>query len=135
MARGIRIGHLDSVYLSAVDVDTARAVRAVRVQEISTAYVQLLQGLGNFLKAHQFVWGKPKRGFNRIYFGANGTVDYYLYKFKPGEIDPAREAEFRRLLGEFILTNKLDLRLSRPFAQCSPVTYNDAPAKKAVLQK
>ena len=129
-ARGVRIQYLDSIYRSAVHADTAKAMFAGRETEVSAAYVKLLQELGAFLKAHDFAWGQPTKGFNRLYFRADGTIDYYLYNFRPGAITPEQEVIFRRLLGEFILTHKIDLRGRGPFAQCSGVTYTDAPAAK-----
>jgi hypothetical protein len=129
-AKGIRVSHLDSVYRSAVHADTAKAVFAGREDEVAQAYVQLLQSLGAYLKANQFTWGKPTKSFNRIYFRADGTIDYYLYKFRAGEIEAVHEAEFQRLLAEFVKTHKIELHGRLPFAQCSPVTYQDAPGAK-----
>jgi hypothetical protein len=129
-SKGIRVSHLDSVYRSAVHADTAKAVFAGHEDEVAQAYGKLLQSLGIYLKAHQFAWGKPTKSFNRIYFRPDGTIDYYIFKFRAGEIEAVREAEFQRLLAEFVKTHKIDLRGRMPFAQCSPVTYQDATAAK-----
>ena len=124
-ARGLRITHLDSTYRSARHADTAQAAFAGREQEVAAAYGQLLQALGKYLHGHGFVWGKLTKGFNRVYFRPDGTIDYYLYNFRSGEVTAEKEAEFRRLLGEFIKTNRIALTGRMPFAQCSPVTYVD----------
>ncbi len=128
--KGIRVSHLDSVYRSAIHADTTKAVFAGYEDEVVQAYGKLLQALGSYLKANQFLWSKPTKGFNRIYFRADGTIDYYVYQFRAGEIEAVREAEFQRLLTEFVKSHKIDLRGRMPFAQCSPVTYHDAPAAK-----
>lgn len=126
---GLTISHLDSIYKSAVHIDTSKAVfKSEKEQELmGKAYIKLLQDFGKFLKENKFIWDKPTRCFNRIYFDTDGTIDYFIFNFlgkeaddKPSEI---QQAEFERLLNEFIKDYKIDITAKIKFAQCSPTTY------------
>lgn len=126
--QGISIKHLDSVYTSAVHTDTTLAVFKTESEQeaMQKAYIKLLQDFGKFLSENNFKWEKPTRCFNRIYFNADGTVDYFLFNFlgKP-EDKPSEniEKEFQRLLNVFISDYKFSLTAKTKFAQCSPTTY------------
>ncbi|KXK39069.1 MAG: hypothetical protein UZ09_BCD002001108 [Bacteroidetes bacterium OLB9] len=126
--QGISIKHLDSLYQSAVHTDTSMAVfKTDKEQEtMHQEYIKLLQDFGKFLSTNNFVWDKPTRCFNRIYFNTDGTIDYFLFNFlgktedKP---DEEKQKEFQRLLNLFIKDYKFSLTSKAKFAQCSPTTY------------
>jgi hypothetical protein len=126
--QGISIKHLDSVYTSAVHTDTSLAVFKTESEQeaMQQAYIKLLQDFGKFLSENNFNWEKPTKCFNRIYFNADGTIDYFLFNFlgkpedKPNE---NIEKEFQRLLNVFISDYKFSLTAKTKFAQCSPTTY------------
>src|SRR5687768_2482668 len=127
-SKGIIIKSLDIIYLSAVHVDTTLAVfttdeeQALVVQE----YSKLMQEFGSFLKTNHFIWEKPMKCFNRIYFNQDGAIDYFIFNFRgtPEEKPTAeQELEFTRLLNLFISDYKTSLKADTKFAQCSPVTY------------
>ncbi len=126
--QGISIKHLDSIYTSAVHSDTSLAVFKTESEQeaLQQAYIKLLQDFGKFLSDNSFKWEKPTRCFNRIYFSADGTIDYFLFNFlgkiedKPNEII---EKEFQRLLNIFISNYRFSLTAKTKFAQCSPTTY------------
>lgn len=126
--QGISIKHLDSVYTSAVHTNTSLAVFKTESEQeaMQQAYIKLLQDFGKFLSENNFKWEKPTRCFNRIYFNADGTIDYFLFNFlgrpedKPSE---NIEKEFQRLLNVFISDYKFPLTAKTKFAQCSPTTY------------
>ena len=120
----LSVPHLDSTYKSAVHTDTSQSAFPGREDEVSANYIKMLQDLGRFLKAKGFKWEKTTKSFNRIYFSADGRVDYYLYNFK-GAIAETKEAEFKALLNEFIKTYRFPMHCKVKFAQCSPVTYTD----------
>jgi len=126
--QGISIKHLDSIYISAVHTDTSLAVFKTETEQeaMQQAYIKLLQDFGKFLSENNFKWEKPTRCFNRIYFSADGTIDYFMFNFlgKP-EDKPAEniEKEFQKLLNVFILDYKFSLTAKTKFAQCSPTTY------------
>lgn len=129
--QAISIQHLDSVYKSAIHVDSSQAVfKTEKEQEaMSQAYVKLLQDFGKFLTANNFKWDKPTKCFNRIYFNSDGTIDYFLYNFTTKNVKPEdllsteKQAEFNRLLNLFIKDYKISLTAKIKFAQCSPTTY------------
>ncbi|XWW45018.1 hypothetical protein JYG30_20110 [Fibrella sp. USSR17] len=112
---------LDQTYKGGLNSDTTRALFK-DPQAYITAYQGFITGLALFLKEHQFKWGKPVRCFNKIYFSPAGRVQYFLYNFKPGELAPAQEKAFARLLGTYIKTAQFGLPSTAPFAQCSPVS-------------
>ncbi len=125
--RGISRQHLDSVYKSAVfPSDTAKAVFKTEeeMEAMHSAYVSLIQDFGKFLSDHDFVWSQPRFCFNRIYFNANGTIDYFLYGFKgEDKIPEQKKEEFNQLLNLFIQDYKIQITSYRGFAQCGPVRY------------
>ena len=126
--QGISIKHLDSLYTSAVHTDPSLAVFKTEKEKeaLQQAYVKLLQDFGKFLSENNFRWEKPTRCFNRIYFKADGTIDYFLFNFLgKAEDKPAQniEKEFQRLLNVFISDYKFSLTAKTKFAQCSPTTY------------
>lgn len=126
--QGVSIKHLDSMYKSAVHTDTSLAVFKTKKEQeaLQQAYIKLLKDFGEFLTENKFLWEKPTRCFNRIYFNSDGTIDYFLFNFlgkteeKPSE---NIEMEFKRLLNVFIADYKFSLTARTKFAQCSPTTY------------
>ncbi len=126
--QGISIIHLDSTYASAVHSDTSLAVfKTEKEQEaLQQAYIKLLEDFSKFLSENNFKWEKPTKCFNRIYFNADGTIDYFLFNFLgKTEVKPAEniEKEFQNLLNVFISDYKFSLTAKTKFAQCSPTTY------------
>jgi hypothetical protein len=126
--QGISIKHLDSLYRSAVHADTSLAVfKTEKEQEaLQQAYGKLLQDFGKFLSENNFKWEKPTKCFNRIYFNADGTIDYFLFNFLGKKEDKPSEnieQEFQRLLNAFISDYQFSLKGKSKFAQCSPTTF------------
>ncbi len=119
----INVEHLDSIYMSAIHVDTAQSVFKNRENEVGESYFELLQKLGKFLKSHNFKWEKPTKGFNRIYFNKDGGIDFFVYSFRPDQLTTEQEKKFEQLLNEFIKDYHFPLTAEVGFAQCSPVTY------------
>lgn len=127
-SHGIKITVLDSLYLSAVHVDSTQAVfkSEAKQEMMHQQYIQLLQDLGNFLAKNDFKWEKPASCFNRIYFNKNGGIDYYIFSFRgtPEEKpSPDQEKEFTRLVNLFIQDYRIGMTADQPFAQCSPITF------------
>lgn len=125
---GLTQPYLDSMYQSAMHVDTAEAVfkTDIEQQNMFEAYVKLLQDFGKFLSANNFNWERPTKCFNRIYFSADGTIDYFLFNFLGKPTDKpsaAREKQFTQLLNAFIKNYQIAIKAPRKFAQCSPSTY------------
>ena len=117
---------LDAQYKSAIHEDPSLAVFTGADQaKLTAAYGQLVQAVGRHLAANGFTWGKPTRCFNRFYFHPDGTIDYYLFHLT--DVDAAKQAEFQRLMAEFVKTNRIALQAPEKFSQCSPVVYQDQP--------
>ena len=129
-SQGMSIEHLDSIYQSAVHIDTSQAVFKTDLQqeEMGNEYINLLHSFGKFLTENNFIWEKPTKGFNRIYFNKDGTIDYFIYNFST-EISEEKQIEFNRLLNLFIKDYKMAMTANTKFAQCSPVTYKPKEPK------
>ncbi len=92
--------------------------------EFIQAYKNLLMDLGSFLSKNGFKWEKPVRCFNNIYFSKDGSIDYYFFRFYPGQkINEAKQEDFEKLVGKFIQDHKINIQTDKKFSQCSPVQY------------
>ena len=124
---------LDKTYKSALHNDINLAVFKTEQEQtqLIAAYTKLLQDFGTFLRQNHFSWKQPQRCFNRIYLSKDGKIEYFLYQFKHNKERPednlteVQLKEFERLLNLFVLEYRLDVTASEPFAQCSPVVYQD----------
>jgi hypothetical protein len=134
---GLSISQLDSVYKSAVHADTSQAVFKTEAEQqvMHESYVKLLQDFGKFLTTNNFEWKKPTRGFNKIYFNSDGTIDYFLYSFQNKNVKPEdqlsieKQVEFKRVLNLFIKDYRISITAKTKFAQCSPTTYMPKESK------
>lgn len=130
-AEGLQLAWLDSVYTSAVHNDTSMAVfkSEAAQQNFIAAYGAFIQDFGKFLADHGFEFKQVQRCFNRVYFSATGTVDYFVYSFSNKNIEPQNQLtdqqlqEFERLLMMYLKTATLSVTAPVSFAQCSPVVY------------
>lgn len=124
---GIHIEQLDSMYRSAVNVaDSSLAVFKTREMSDSLigSYQKFLKGLGKYLRENHFEWGKETKCWNRIYFNADGRVDYYLFDFKTDVADEKTE-RFKKLFKSYASTHKINISAAVNFAQCGHVTFRD----------
>lgn len=121
---GISIDHLDSVYQSAVNIDTSLAVFKTEQEQdsLATQFTQLLNDLGAFLYKNKFYCSDTVRCFNRIYFSPDGTIDYFLFSFldkaKRKKPTPEKEEHFKALLNLFIQDYHITLKAKTRFVQC-----------------
>jgi hypothetical protein len=115
---------LDSLYKSGIHTDTTIAVFKNQEAYIA-AYQEFIFQLADFLAKNNFKWEKEVRCFNKVYFSKEGTVDYFLYNFKEGQLTDEQKATFANLLQRFIEDTKFGLQADVPFSQCSPVKYRD----------
>jgi hypothetical protein len=117
---------LDAQYKSAIHSDTSQAVfTGENEKKLIAAYQQLLLEVGKHLSANNFTWDKPTRCFNRFYFSKDGSIDYYLFNINPQEADSQKQAEFQRLMTQYIQSHTLQVKGPVKFSQCSPVVYKD----------
>lgn len=124
----IRTTELDSTYKSAIHSDSTLAVFKNQ-EEVINAYASMLQSLGNFLYKNNFFWNAKTTGFNRIYFDQDGSIDYFVYSFRAGQLTEEQIARFDELLNLFIQDYRFPLTANEKFAQCSPVTYMPKPSE------
>lgn len=124
---GIRTTQLDSTYKSAIHTDPTLAVFK-NIDEVSKAYDKLLQDFGTFLYKNNFYWEQKTTGFNRIYFNADGRIDYFVYSFRGTPMSTEQLGRFNELLNLFIQDYRFPMTATEKFAQCSPVNY--APTAK-----
>ncbi len=124
-AKGL-IKELDKTHATAMNNDkTQAAFPEKKKEEFLTAYKLLFYDLANYLDKNGFKFGKETACYNRIYFNSNGSINYYFYSIKPGEIEAANEVEFKKLLGEFVKTYRLKANASTNFYQTGPVKFTD----------
>jgi len=123
---GISIKQLDSSFISAVHVDSSKAVFKSNesADSMRHAYSRFLGNFGAYLRMNGFKWGQPTRCWNKIYFQADGTVRYYLFDFKT-EIGAERLKRYKELFKAYASINKIGISASVNFAHCSSVTYQD----------
>lgn len=113
--------HVDSVYMDAVNADSTKCAFKNNQHDFVEAYRGMLGDFIHYLKATDTTF--KHKGFsyyNRVYFAADGTINYYLYNQVSG-LTPQEETLFKKELNDFIKTYKLPMSAKVPFAQCSPV--------------
>jgi len=117
---------LDAVYPPAIAADTAKAVfKGPQQDKFIMAYSAMLNNLAIYLNQNNFMWEKPTRIFNRIYYAADGSIDYYLVNLLGSGLSDEKQKQFLALLNNFIKTNKINISANTRFAQCSPVIYKN----------
>jgi hypothetical protein len=116
---------LDSLFPSAVNIDSAISVFAGREAEFFNSWKFFLTDFGKHLDAHGFKWEKPTRCFNRVYFNKDGTINTFLYSFKGDDLTAEQKETFSSLLNEFAKGYKLKLERNAKsnFSQCGPAMY------------
>lgn len=122
--KNIKIEDIEKKYKNAVDTPPAESV--FKVEELQPAYQGLLQDLGKFLSKSNFKWEKKTKCFQRIYFNNDGTIDYFIFNFIGNPEDQPsveKQAEFGKLVNQFVQDYKFSLSANVKFAQCSPTTY------------
>jgi len=122
--KNIKIEDIEKQYRNAIDTPPNASV--FKDEQLQPAYTKLLQDLGKFLSKNNFKWEKKTKCFQRIYFNNDGTIDYFIFNFlgKP-EDQPSTEkqAEFGKLVNQFVQDYKFSLSAKVKFAQCSPTSY------------
>lgn len=127
----ISLENLDRVYANALNSDLKLAIFKSEKEQAKflNAYKLMLKDIGIYLYRNGFQWGKSTRCFSKVYFGKDGTIDYYFYHFDPNDISIEKEQEFNRLLNKFIQGYRLRLNANKRFSQQSPVEFNDINPK------
>jgi len=121
------ISTLDSVYISAIHVDSSKAFfKTESSQEAWVARWQnMLYALGDSLTSHDVQWNQKLRITSRVYFDEQGRIDYYLYSIKetsPGYPGQGLCDSLRTVLKSFVQTYRMDTVIGGKVAQCGPVS-------------
>ncbi len=128
-AKNIVITQLDSVYAPALG--DSNAVFAANEEVFIQAYTKFVQGFGQLLADSNFVWPTERkgeiRGFNRVYFNADGSVAFWVYSLKKLELSDSDQIRFEHLL--LCYCQKIKLKMNTPnqqkYVQCAPVLYRE----------
>ncbi len=121
--QGIRTSYLDSIYKSGIHVDTSQCVFKSDQDKYLACYRTMMKDLGKHLNRNGLSWDRQIQAFNLIYFDADGKIEYFLYKFRPGQITEDQEKEFGKHLQSFIQKYKFPMTANAKFRQCGQVTY------------
>lgn len=119
---------LDEQYPNAIHVDSSLAVFKSREQqmELLSYYENIIVAMGQFINDSGYIWKVNTQMFNRIYFAADGSVDYFLYSFNQEALENLTSdsiVEFERLVTEFFEQHPLYMKASTHFSQCGPVVF------------
>lgn len=120
---GFSISSLDSIYKSALHPDPEHSVFVDNQREFVQSYQQLHQDLSNYLTDNDFEWSERIKLFTRVYFGKDGTVDFFLFNPKRANLSQEGNDRLFSLINKFITGYRISVSADTPFAQCSPVTY------------
>lgn len=124
---GITVKQLDAQFKSAIHSDTTLAVFKSKDDQsrLISSYRDFLKAMGMYLRKSAFEWEEPLRLFNRFYFNPQGEVAYYVYNFQgpSARIAEKDRDKFEEVISAFFKTHTLGIKASRPYAQCSPVTF------------
>ncbi len=119
--QGHSISSLDSLYPSALNGDSTKAVFQTNQAEFIEQYKQLVQQFGKFQKQNGLNFEPSKRFFHRLYFNESGKLDYYLFKFKDGLITEIEQKLFEKNSELFFKTYQFPIKTKTKFAQCCTV--------------
>lgn len=125
---GISRKQLDSLYQSAVNVDSTQAVFNTTESNKSfiSNYYQMLKDIGAFLREKGLIWKENVSLFHRVYFAPDGSIDYYLYTFRGDKSTrpPTQDIElYDRLMKEFVAQYNIGKQADKKFVQCGKVTF------------
>lgn len=122
---GYKISHLDSLYKSAVTVFETENER----DSLGNSWITLLQDFGQFLHDSNFEWENVYQCWHKVYFSADGSIDYFLYRIESKDdpssifIPESQQIEFKKLLNIFISDYKFKMTAKIKFAQCGSSLY------------
>lgn len=124
---GKKMERLDSLYPKALATDsTARAFPASRQKEFEIAWTGFYEELMKYFTANGLFWGKSTDCFNKVYFSAEGKVDYWLFNFlKKDQVPQETQDLYLKLITQYSQTHGINFKADKPFAQCATVTFFD----------
>jgi len=107
---------LDSLYLSAVSIDTSKCAFPNKSDSVAICFGKFMESLNKELTRNNFKWQKETRGFIRCYFNENGNIDYFTYDIKDTSF--AQYKEFEGALKDFVSSYNFGLKCDKKYSQC-----------------
>jgi hypothetical protein len=120
---GISVTDLDERYPSATNADPTKGVMGQHQSRFLAEYTKLLKEVGHYLSEHGVDWGERTAFVHRIYFAADGSIDYFLFNTQGTELD---KDKISRLLTSFGQNFRLSITANTTFRQCGTVTFVSA---------
>ena len=115
---------IEANYTDALNTDPTKAVFAGQGHEFASAFRAMTIAFSHYLKKNQSFEKKYYTFYSRVYFRADGTIDYFFYKLYPLTLSKDEAIIFKKSLGEFIKTYKFPMTAKVAFAQYTPVTID-----------
>ncbi|MCC5942494.1 MAG: hypothetical protein JJU37_13220 [Balneolaceae bacterium] len=122
---GISIDEIDARYIDALHSTPELGLFNENPQPFIQQFREFYTELTKFLNTNGFYWQEPTRIFSRIYFSAEGQVEYFFLNESQAKLSSEKMEQFTNLTETFISNNTLGISGDKPFAQCSPVVYTN----------
>jgi hypothetical protein len=115
---------IEANYTDALYTDPTKAAFAGQGHEFASAFRGMTIAFSHYLKKNQPFEKKYFTFYSRVYFSADGKIDYFFYKLYPLTLNKDEAAIFKKSLSEFIKTYKFPMTAKVAFAQYSPVSID-----------
>ncbi|HEY6161027.1 MAG TPA: hypothetical protein VI112_07385 [Bacteroidia bacterium] len=126
---GVRLTQLDSLYPNALKTETFEGVfpEGKKLKKFDKAWAGFYEELMNYFSKSGLKWDKPTYCFNKIYFDADGNVQYWFFNFMKEDNIPADvQAKYLQGIKEFSKTHQIKIKAGTKFSQCASVTFVNA---------
>jgi len=124
-AKNISIEEIDALYMDALHSEPELGLFNTNSGVFINEYRGFITELARFLNTNDFFWEEPTRIFSRIYFSADGEVEYFFLNEAQANLTTEQLEQFTKLTAEFISVYIMEIESDEPFAQCSPVVYDN----------
>src|ERR1051326_3027290 len=126
---GVRMTQLDSLYPNAMKTTTFEGVfpEGKKLKKFDKAWGGFYEELMNYFSKSGLKWEKPTYCFNKIYFDADGNVQYWFFNFMKEDNIPADvQAKYLQGIKDFSKTHQIKIKAGTKFSQCASVTFVNA---------
>lgn len=127
---GLSLAKLDSLYPNALGSGKAEGAFKSQ-QKFGKQWAQFHEDLMLYLNTNGLKWGKPTNCFNKIYFNADGKIEYWFFNFfKADSIPENIQAKYLELITAFSKIYTFKDKIPSQFTQCATVTFFDIEEKQ-----
>ena len=126
---GLKMDSLQRLYPNATKTDTFAGVfpAGKKGDRFSDAWLKYYTDLMNYFSENGLKWEKPTYCFNKIFFDANGKVEYWFFNFKKADNIPDDvQQKYLQGLQQFSKKHKIKIKADSKFTQCASVTFINA---------